>query len=56
MILNNRITSNTPDRLLASLRLEKLAFVFQTFNLLSSLTAIENVELPMILRGVLSKS
>ena len=29
-------------------------FVFQTFNLLSSLTAIENVEMPMILHGDLS--
>jgi putative ABC transport system ATP-binding protein len=28
--------------------------VFQTFNLLSSLTALENVEMPMILAGQLS--
>ena len=34
---------------MAALRLHYLAFVFQTFNLLSSLTAVENVELPMIL-------
>jgi ABC-type lipoprotein export system ATPase subunit len=31
-------------------------FVFQTFNLLSSLTALENVEMPMILAGKLSAS
>jgi len=30
--------------------------VFQTFNLLASLTALENVELPMILAGKLSAS
>jgi len=29
-------------------------FVFQTFNLLSSMTALENVEMPMILAGRLS--
>jgi len=55
-ICGHRIRSNTPDKLLASLRLEKIAFVFQTFNLISSLNALENVELPMTLRGKLSKS
>jgi putative ABC transport system ATP-binding protein len=40
---------------MASLRLVRLGFVFQTFNLISSLTALENVELPMILRGELSR-
>lgn len=30
--------------------------MFQTFNLLSSLTALENVEMPMILAGILSPS
>jgi putative ABC transport system ATP-binding protein len=36
--------------------LKKIGFVFQTFNLLSSLTALENVEMPMILDGTLSAS
>ena len=36
---------------MAMLRLNKLGFVFQTFNLLSSLTAMENVEIPMLLQG-----
>jgi len=31
-------------------------FFFQTFNLLSSLSALENVEMPMILNGQLSPS
>jgi putative ABC transport system ATP-binding protein len=44
-----RIKSSTDDKLLANLRLNYLAFVFQTFNLIGSLTALENVELPMIL-------
>jgi len=55
-IAGHKIKSSTEDKLLASLRLHHLAFVFQTFNLLSSLTAVENVELPMILEGKLSRS
>lgn len=42
-----RIKYSTKDQLLASIRLNKLGFVFQTFNLIGSLTALENVELPM---------
>jgi putative ABC transport system ATP-binding protein len=34
---------------LASLRLRKMGFVFQNFNLLSSFTALENVMVPMVL-------
>jgi putative ABC transport system ATP-binding protein len=33
----------------ARLRLQKLGFVFQTFNLLNNFTAFENVEAPMVL-------
>jgi putative ABC transport system ATP-binding protein len=51
----HKIKSSTEDKYLAGIRLNKLAFVFQTFNLLSSLTALENVELPMTLRGDLSR-
>jgi len=49
-----RINSSTKDFDLSMIRLQKIGFVFQTFNLLSSLTALENVEMPMILNGVLS--
>lgn len=41
---------STEDKVLAGLRLSYLGFVFQTFNLIGSLTAVENVELPMILK------
>lgn len=51
-----RIRNSTTDKDLASLRLNKLSFVFQTFNLISSLSALENVELPMQLKGELSRS
>jgi len=49
-----RLGEKTPESELAKLRLTKLGFVFQTFNLISSLTAIENVEMPMTLEGSLS--
>ena len=43
------IDSTASDSYLSKLRLEKLGFVFQSFNLLATMTAYENVELPLIL-------
>ena len=37
---------------LAQIRGKKIGFVFQTFNLINTLTAVENVMLPMIFQGV----
>ena len=37
---------------LAQLRSRKIGFIFQTFNLMPTLTALENVTLPMIFQGV----
>jgi len=52
VICGHRIDSTTTDNTLSHLRLKKIGFVFQTFNLLGSLTASENVEMPMILAGL----
>ena len=40
------------DRALATLRLERIGFVFQAYNLLPVLTALENAEFTLLLRGV----
>jgi putative ABC transport system ATP-binding protein len=53
-INGTNIDSNSSDSFLSNLRLSHIGFVFQTFNLLATMTALENVELPMILLGKLS--
>ena len=54
-IMGNRIDQNSSDKFLSDLRLEHIGFVFQTFNLLATMSALENVELPMILLGKYSE-
>jgi putative ABC transport system ATP-binding protein len=41
---------------LAKIRLQKIGFVFQKFNLIAPLTALENVMMPLILQGVDEKN
>lgn len=47
-----QITSGLDDGKLTELRRTKIGFVFQFFQLLPALTALENVELPLLLAGV----
>jgi len=51
-VLCGRSTGHVPDRDLASLRLRKIGFVFQSYNLLEGLSAVENVAMPMKLAGI----
>lgn len=44
-------TDGLTDNQAADLRLEKLGFIFQSFNLVPVLTAAENVEFPLVLAG-----
>ena len=51
-LLDGRPVEALSENELASIRNEKIGFIFQGFNLLNKLTALENVELPLIYRGV----
>ena len=46
------VTSNLSERELTELRRDKIGFIFQQYNLIPNLTVKENVELPMVFRGL----
>ena len=50
--LDGELVSALKDRQLSHIRNEKIGFVFQSFHLLANYTALENVELPLIYRGM----
>lgn len=54
-ILDGKEIDKMIDSELATVRNEKIGFVFQNFHLLAKLTALENVELPLLYRGVKTK-
>jgi putative ABC transport system ATP-binding protein len=51
-ILNGHDVSTMPDNELADIRNKEIGFVFQQFNLLPRLTAMENVALPLVYAGI----
>jgi putative ABC transport system ATP-binding protein len=49
--IEGRLTAALSDRERAHLRLDKLGFIFQTFNLIPVLTAAQNIEFPLLLQA-----
>lgn len=53
VIVDGQSTGELSDRALTDLRLHKLGFIFQSFNLVPVLTVEQNVEFPLLLQGAL---
>lgn len=51
-MLHNVDVSDMKDDELSDVRNKEIGFIFQGFNLIQNLTAMENVELPLVYRGV----
>ena len=51
-LLEGQDVSHMTDRQLSAIRNQTIGFIFQGFNLIPGLTALENVELPLFYRGV----
>jgi len=52
VLIDGLDTSKLSDRELTELRRDKIGFIFQQYYLIPTLTALENVELPMVFKGV----
>lgn len=50
--INGHLADNLTDDQMSEIRNKEIGFIFQGFNLITSLTALENVELPLIYRGM----
>jgi putative ABC transport system ATP-binding protein len=51
VVLDGSATSEMDDEALTKVRREKVGFIFQSFQLMPTLSAVENVELPLLLAG-----
>ena len=50
--LDGMLIQQLSDNKLAELRNKKIGFIFQNFNLLQKMTALENVQLPLVYEGI----
>lgn len=55
-LLDGKDIGKMNDNQLAAIRNQKIGFIFQNFNLLTKLTALENVELPLLYAGLSAKN
>ena len=55
ILIQGKTLTNLNDDQLSELRAKKMGFVFQTYNLLPVLSAVENVELPLLVSGFSGK-
>jgi putative ABC transport system ATP-binding protein len=56
VIVSGQDTSTLAERALTDLRLRKIGFIFQSFNLVAVLSVFQNVEYPLLLQGGTSRS
>ncbi|MFX0149834.1 MAG: ABC transporter ATP-binding protein [Candidatus Hodarchaeota archaeon] len=54
IIINNIDTGRLSDSTMTAFRRDNIGFIFQLFNLFPFLTAVENVETPLLLKGIKS--
>lgn len=55
VIIDGRDVSNLSEASLAKIRNEKIGFIFQSFNLIPKINALENVSLPLLYKGIPAK-
>lgn len=55
VVVDGQGTTKLSDKELTKLRLEKLGFIFQSFNLIPVLTVFQNIEFPLLIQGKLGK-
>lgn len=51
--IDGTVTNQLRDHALTNLRLNRIGFIFQSFNLINVLDAYQNVEFPLLLQGTL---
>jgi len=56
IIINDRMINDLSQNELCNFRNQNIGMIFQFFNLINDLTVIENISLPLLMRGVNKKS